>query len=325
MTLSLKEGGLIRYRCLVTGGAGFIGSHVVSRLLGLGHEVVCLDNFNDYYDVSLKEANVEPFLGDRSFTLAKGDITDMNTVKKHVEGADFVFHNAARAGVAESFRHPLETHMTNTAGTLNVLEAIRGSDVKKLIFASSSSIYGKVKSLPIKEDHPARPISPYGVSKLCCERYCEVYHDVYGIDYISLRYFTVFGPRMRPDLAISIFTGKALAGEDIVIFGDGSKSRDFTFVDNIVDANVSAMTAGSGAYNVGGGRDVTIEKLAETIIDLAGSKSRIVHKEGLPGDMEHTLADISRARRDLGYEPAVSVDEGLRIYVDLIRRSQYSR
>lgn len=303
----------------MTGGAGFIGSHIAGRLLELGHDVVCIDNFDDYYDASIKEENVRPLLEREGFKLIWGSILDKKAINSCVKGADYVFHNAARPGIRESVKHPLLTHDVNATGTMMVLEAARAANVKKIIYASSSSVYGNVESLPIKETAPTKPISPYGASKLCGENYCEVYRSIYGLNTVSLRYFTVFGPGIRPDLAISIFTRKALAGEDIDIFGNGNKSRDFTYIDNVVDANMLAMAKGSGVYNIGGGKGFTINELAWTIIELTGSNSKINHGNDMLGDMEHTLADISRAKLELGYIPRVDITEGLKKYVDFVR------
>jgi UDP-glucose 4-epimerase len=306
-------------KCLVTGGAGFIGSHIIGKLMALGHDVICLDNFDDYYDISLKEKNISPFLNNPRFLLVRGSILNKKTVKKCMKGIDYVFHEAAQAGISESIKNPLNAHTINTTGTLNILESARNAGVKKVINASSSSVYGKALYYPLDEKHPALPISPYGVSKLCAENYCEVYRELYGLNTVSLRYFTVFGPRMRPDLAIAIFTDKALVGKDIDIFGDGSKSRDFTYIDNIVSANIAAMSHGSGIYNIGGAHGITIKELAEKIIGITKSHSVINFKDNAPGDMAHTLASTARATAELGYEPVVNIDDGLRRYVDYVR------
>jgi UDP-glucose 4-epimerase len=196
-----------------------------------------------------------------------------------------------------------------------VLEAARAANVKKVIYASSSSVYGNVNEFPIRETSRAKPISPYGASKLCAENYCEIYREIYGMKTVSLRYFTVFGPSIRPDLAIFIFTHKALAGEKIDIFGNGNKSRDFTYIDNVVDANLLAMARGSGVYNIGGGKGITIAELARNIIHLTGSASKINYSKDVPGDVERTLADIGKAKLELGYVPRIDIMEGLKRYV----------
>ncbi|WP_424357751.1 NAD-dependent epimerase/dehydratase family protein [Methanocella sp. MCL-LM] len=302
----------------MTGGAGFIGSHVAEELLKRGHEVICLDNFDDYYSPVLKESNVAILSRYDNFRLARGSILDKDLVDRLMVDIDYVFHNAAQAGVDASIRNPQKTNEVNVIGGFNVLDAARKCGIKKLINASSSSVYGQITDLPQREDLPTRPISPYGVSKLCFEDYCEVYRSIYDLDTVSLRYFTVFGPRMRPDLAISIFTSNAIAGKEIKIFGDGNKTRDFTYIENIVDANLRAMERGHGVYNIGGGDEITIRMLAESIICLTGSKSSIVFDESRPGDMEHTLADISKAKQELEYIPGTSVREGLKKYVEYV-------
>jgi len=313
---------MLSSKCLVTGGAGFIGSHLVTKLLGAGHQVVCLDNFDDYYDVSLKKANIRQFLSDPDFTLVHGDILDRKVLESCVSGADHIFHLAARPGVRASIEDPIRAQEVNATGTLMVLEMARKKDVKKVIFASSSSVYGTAARLPLAETDPTNPLSPYAASKLCAENYCEIYRSIYGLDTVSLRYFTVFGPRMRPDLAISIFTRSALAGGDIVIFGNGGKSRDFTYIDNVVDANIRAMDRGSGIYNIGGRQGITIGELAKAIVEMTGSPSRIKFKEDAAGDMEHTLADITKAKDELGYRPSIGIMEGLERYIDYVKEEQ---
>jgi UDP-glucose 4-epimerase len=312
------------FKCLVTGGAGFIGSHISRRLVESGHEVTCIDNFDDYYDSRIKEDNVQPMLAYSNYNLFRGSILDKEGLSKCVKDVDFIFHNAARPGIRESLKNPVHTHDVNATGTLMVLEAARAANVKKLIYASSSSVYGNVDKFPIRETSATRPISPYGASKLCAENYCEIYREIYGLKTVSLRYFTVFGPGIRPDLAISIFTRKALAGADISIFGDGNKSRDFTYVDNVVVANVLAMARGSGVYNIGGGNGITIGELARNIINLTGSTSKVNYGRDVPGDVERTLANIGKAKLELGYVPRVDIVEGLKKYVGFVSKNEAS-
>jgi len=197
-----------------------------------------------------------------------------------------------------------------------LLEAARDSGVEKIINASSSSVYGTVEYLPFDESHPRRPVSPYGVSKLAAEEYCRVFSELYGLKTVSLRYFTVYGPRMRPDLAISIFTRKALANEPITIFGDGTKTRDFTYIEDIVRANLIAMQKGEGPYNIGGGHRVSIQTLAEKIIEITGSASEIRYADAVKGDAEHTFADTKKAKSELGWIPKIDLEDGLRRYAD---------
>jgi UDP-glucose 4-epimerase len=299
---------------LVTGGAGFIGSWLCERLLEKG-EVVCLDNFDPYYSPQAKRKNIETLMQHPNFELVKGSILDSELLSRVFLDVDYVFHNAAQAGVRMSVENPGKTHEVNATGTLNVLKAAVDCGIRKVINASSSSVYGKVSYLPFDEEHPNMPISPYGVSKLVAEHYCRVFSELYSLETVSLRYFTVFGPRMRPDLAINIFTGKALNNEPIEIFGDGEKTRDFTFIDNIINANLLAMERGRGVYNIGGGERVSINGLAEKIVGIVGSESEIFYSDSVKGDAEHTWSDVSKARRELGYEPEVGLDEGLRRYV----------
>ena len=300
---------------LVTGGAGFIGSHLCERLLEKG-EVVCLDNFDPYYSPQAKRKNIEPLIKHPDFELVEGNILDRELLSRLFADVDYVFHNAAQAGVRASVENPLKTHEVNATGTLNLLEAAADSGVRKVINASSSSVYGKVSYLPFDEDHPNVPISPYGASKLVAEHYCRVFSELHGLETVSLRYFTVFGPRMRPDLAINIFTGKALNNEPIEVFGDGEKTRDFTFIDNIIDANLRAIERGSGVYNIGGGERISINELAKRIVAIVGSESKIIYSDSVKGDAEHTWSDVSKARKDIGYEPGIGLDQGLERYVE---------
>lgn len=300
---------------LVTGGAGFIGSHLCERLLEKG-EVVCLDNFDPYYSPQAKRKNIEPLIKHPDFELVEGNILDRELLSRLFADVDYVFHNAAQAGVRASVENPLKTHEVNATGTLNLLEAAADSGVRKVINASSSSVYGKVSYLPFDEDHPNVPVSPYGASKLVAEHYCRVFSELHGLETVSLRYFTVFGPRMRPDLAINIFTGKALNNEPIEVFGDGEKTRDFTFIDNIIDANLRAIERGSGVYNIGGGERISINELAKRIVAIVGSESKIIYSDSVKGDAEHTWSDVSKARRDIGYEPGIGLDQGLERYVE---------
>jgi len=305
-------------RVLVTGGAGFIGSHICDRLLADGCEVVSFDNLDDYYSPGIKRGNIG---GDRDgYTHVNADITDfdslMAAMKEHEP--DYVIHEAAQAGVRASVEDPAKTNRVNIMGTVNVLEAIRASDVKKLVFASSSSIYGKVEYLPFDEEHPKNPISPYGITKLACEMDMRVWNELYGIDYVALRYFTVFGPRIRPDLAIHKFIRRALEGGTFHIYGDGSKSRDFTYVDDAVAATIAAMTAGAGPYNIGGGTRITVAELAKTIIDRVGS-GKMEYEADQAGDVIHTASDCKKARAELGWGPATDFGEGLESTIEWMK------
>ena len=303
-------------KILITGGAGFIGSHTIERLLKNGYEVVCLDNFDPYYNPNIKRKNITPFVENENFKLIKGDIQDIELLQDLICDIDYIFHEAAQAGVRASVENPMKTHEINATGTLNLLKVALDSDVKKIINASSSSVYGNVSYLPFDEIHPNAPVSPYGASKLVAEHYCRIFTDIYGLKTVSLRYFTVFGPKMRPDLAINIFTRKALHNEPIEIFGTGEKTRDFTYIDNIVEANMLAMKKGSGEYNIGSGKRVTVNELAEKITALTNSSSKLTYSDAVKGDAEHTWSDISKAKKELGYNPKIDLDEGLWRYVE---------
>ena len=305
-------------RALVTGGAGFIGSHICERLLKEGDEVVCLDNFDPYYAPSRKRGNIKPLLGSEKFNLVEGDIRDRELVQQAVkQDIDYVFHYAAQPGVRVSVENPLKSHEVNTTGLLNILQACLNSQVVKVINASSSSVYGKVQYLPLDEDHPTMPVSPYGASKLAAEHYCRVFSAVYGLKITSLRLFTVYGPRMRPDLAISIFTKRALKNQTIEIFGSGDKTRDFTYIDDVVKANLLAVEKGDGeVYNIGSGARISIKELANRIIQATGGNSHIVYAPSRKGEAEHTWANVEKATEELSYDPQVDLNQGLQRYIE---------
>jgi UDP-glucose 4-epimerase len=306
-------------KTLVTGGAGFIGSHIIEKLLKDGHEVVCLDTFDPYYDPAIKRKNMEPFLSSENFSLIEGNINDPKILNDTIEGCEYVFHQAAQAGVRISVENPIKPHLANASGTLAVLQASVDAGVKKVINASSSSVYGTVSYLPFDEAHPTVPVSPYGVSKLAAEHYCRVFSDLYGLKTVSLRYFTVYGPRMRPDLAISIFTQAALAHQPIQIFGDGTKTRDFTFIDDVVDANMRVMKTGSGVYNIGGGHHISILELADAIISANNSRSSIEYHPVVKGDAEHTFANTAKAQQELGWTAKTPIFDGLKKYAAWVK------
>jgi UDP-glucose 4-epimerase len=231
---------------------------------------------------------------------------------------EFVFHEAAQAGVRISVEDPFKPNNVNVLGTLNVLKASLDAGVKRVINASSSSVYGKVQYLPFDEGHPTVPISPYGVSKLAAEHYCRVFYEVYGLPTVSLRYFTVYGPRMRPDLAISIFTRKMLANDPITVFGDGNQTRDFTYIDDIVRVNrrlIETDAADGRVMNVGGGHRITVNDLIAHLRAITGGESEVVYSGRQKGDAEHTLADVSLARELVGYAPETPIGDGLRRFV----------
>lgn len=305
---------------LVTGGAGFIGSHIAEKLLDKGEEVVVLDNFEPYYDINIKRSNVDPFLENKNYRFIEGDIRDKKLVSDILkDSVEHVFHFAAQGGVRFSVRNPEKTHDINVNGTFNILNCSLNAEVEKVIFASSSSVYGKVEYLPFDDDHPKRPISPYGVSKLAGEEYCRVFNEIFGLKTTIIRPFTVYGPRMRPDLAVCIFIKNALKNEPIEIFGDGSFTRDFTYIDDVAAASLKAMDGGDGdAFNIGFGSRTSIKELAEKVVNITGSKSKIVYSKSVKGDATHTQANPKKAKKHIGWEPKVSLEEGLKRYIDWI-------
>jgi UDP-glucose 4-epimerase len=269
-----------------------------------------------YYNPLIKYQIISMFKAHNNFSFIEGDIRDKKLLNKILVGTDYIFHDAAQPGVRISVENPLKSHDVNATGTLCLLEAARDANIKKIINASSSSVYGKVHYLPFDEQHPNTPVSPYGISKLMAEHYCRIFNELYGLKTVTLRYFTVYGPRMRPDLAINIFTNKTLKNEPIEIFGDGEKTRDFTYIDDIIDANILAMYKGEGIYNIGGGHYISINELAKTIIRITGSSSTIKYTSAVKGDADHTLANSEKANRELGWSPKVKVAEGLKKYIE---------
>ena len=310
-------------KILITGGAGFIGSHLAERLLQDGHSVKVLDNFDDYYPPETKQENLSKCRENSNFELITGDVRDKETVQKAMKGVDAVVHEAAQAGVRVSVENPEKTVSVNMDGMLNVLVAARDVGVKKFVFVSSSSVYGKTHYLPYDEKHPTEPISPYGVTKVAGEQMCRVFSELYGMEIPMLRYFTVYGPRVRPDLAITKFFKRAMKNEEIEIYGDGSKTRDFTYVGDIVEGTVLALEKGkTGPYNLGGGNRISVKELAEKIIQIAGSGSEIVYTKDQAGDVIDTLSDATKAKEKLGWEPKMRIDEGLRNYYEWIKERE---
>ncbi|MEK6982256.1 MAG: SDR family NAD(P)-dependent oxidoreductase [Candidatus Micrarchaeota archaeon] len=310
-------------KILVTGGAGFIGSSTVDALLKEGYDVRALDNFEPYYSPEQKRKNLENARKNKNFELIEGDITNLEIVKKAVSGVDAIIHQAAQAGVRASVDNPAKTNRINIDGTLNVLTCAKDAGIKKIVFASSSSVYGKVKYLPFDELHPTNPVSPYGVSKLACEHYCRVFSELYGLEIPMLRYFTVYGPRMRPDLAINIFMHKMIKNESITLFGDGLKSRDFTYIDDVVSATILALEKGkTDTFNVGGGNYCIMNELIEKLMQITNSKSKIIKIENAKGDAEHTKADNKKAKDILGWKPKAKLEEGLKIYYEWILKNE---
>lgn len=303
---------------LVTGGAGFIGSHIVERLVGLGHEVRVLDNFS-----TGSRENLSSIEG---VDILEGDIRDVSSVERAVKGVDVVFHEAALASVPRSVADPASSNEVNVTGTLNVLVASRDAGVRRLVYASSSSVYGDSPELPKQERMAPSPESPYAASKLAGENYCRVFSSLYGLECVSLRYFNVFGPRQDPGsqyaAVVPLFVKALLSGTPPVIYGDGEQSRDFTYVANVVDANMLALSATGVAgevFNTACGRTSTVNELLAKLQGVVGTSLIARHTDTRAGDVKHSYADISKAERALGLGSGVSLDDGLTLTVDWFR------
>jgi nucleoside-diphosphate-sugar epimerase len=300
-------------KVVVTGAAGFIGSHLTESLLADGHEVTGVDAFTDYYARSAKEHNLEKSRGHRTFRLVEGRLQDLD-LRPVLEHAGQVFHLAAQAGVRASWGREF-AHYTehNVLATQRLLEAARAAGGPRVVYASSSSVYGDAPALPLREDARCEPVSPYGVSKLAAEHLGVLYHRNFGLPVVSLRYFTVYGPRQRPDMAFHRFLKAARDGEPIHVFGDGGQTRDFTFVSDIVAATRAAADSGrpGSVYNVGGGERVVLNDVLRRIEDVTGRRLTVVRDEVQKGDMRDTFADTTAAQRDLGFRSTVSLAQGL--------------
>ncbi|WP_438024483.1 NAD-dependent epimerase/dehydratase family protein [Sorangium sp. So ce233] len=299
-------------RCLVTGVAGFIGSHLAERLIELGHEVLGVDRFTDYYAREIKEGNLARLRGEPRFSLATVDLATAD-LRPMLAGREVLFHQAAQAGVRPSWGQSFEGYLhDNVLATQRLLEAARTyGHVRKFVYASSSSVYGDAEDVPMHESSRTAPYSPYGVTKLAAEQLCELYRRNFGLPTISLRYFTVYGPRQRPDMAFHRFISAVLKGEPVRVHGDGEQTRDFTYVSDAVQANVEAMEgAAVGVFNIGGGSRVSLNDALRLLGELAGPV-RVERGEPQAGDVRHTLADTAAARSALRYAPRVPLREGL--------------
>jgi nucleoside-diphosphate-sugar epimerase len=300
-------------RVVVTGAAGFIGSHLCDRLLAGGHEVVGVDSFSDFYERPLKERNLEVAQENRNFVLEELDLHHAY-LRKVLRGADVVFHLAGLDGVSPSWGDHFDRYVEdNVIATQRLLEAIRSEQTGRLVFASSSSVYGEAEMLPTKESAVPRPSSPFGMTKLAAEHLAFVYMRSFGLPLTSLRYFTVYGPRQRPDMAFVRFMKALVDSAEIEIFGDGEQTRDFTYVSDTVDATVRAATADvvGQTVNVGGGSRVTVNRVLDTLEEITGLKARRKLLAAAPGDPRHTGASINLARESLAWEPRVSLRDGL--------------
>jgi UDP-glucuronate 4-epimerase len=307
-------------RILVTGGAGFIGSHLAERLLAAGHTVVILDDFNDFYDPLIKQANIAGFAKD--VTIHYVDLRDGTSLRNLFRREKFeaIAHLAARAGVRPSIRHPQLYYDTNVTGTLHLLDAARLTGVERFIFASSSSVYGASKTVPFSEDqHLTQTFSPYAATKIAGEFLCSTYSHLYQLRVVALRYFTVYGPRQRPDLAIHQFTRRIHAGQPIEQFGDGTTRRDYTYIDDVIQGTMAAFQYEGplfDIFNLGESETIQLKDLIFAIENALGKKAKINHLPEQPGDMPLTRADISKARKLLGYKPTTRLSEGLPRFVE---------
>ncbi|MBW8780811.1 MAG: GDP-mannose 4,6-dehydratase [Verrucomicrobia bacterium] len=308
-------------KVLVTGGAGFIGSHTLEALRDRGDTTALLDDFNDFYDPAIKRRNA----AETGAEIFAADLRDRAAVRSVLQSfrPEAIIHLAARAGVRASIEHPRLYVDVNVNGTLNLLDEAAAAGVRRLVFASSSSVYGNNPKVPFAETDPLESIiSPYAVTKLAGENLCRIYAGLHGLSVTALRFFTVYGPRQRPDLAISKFAHHIEAGLPIDVYGDGTSSRDYTYVGDIaagVLAALDRLQPGFRVYNLGGDRPVTLANLVGTVERVVSKTALIKHLPAQPGDVERTWADVRRAREDLGYAPSVSLEEGIRRYCDWAR------
>lgn len=309
---------------LITGGAGFIGSNLTAYLLKEGHEIVCVDNLDSFYDIGIKHKNLSAFEGNEAYLFVEGDIRDYEFMRSLFKEHKFaqVIHLAARAGVRPSIVDPLLYNDVNIKGTLNILECLKEFKIPKLIFASSSSVYGTNTKVPFAEDDLIqKTISPYAVTKLAGEMFCHSYSHLYGISVAALRFFTVYGPAQRPEMAIHKFTRAIFEGEKIPMFGDGSSQRDYTYVEDIVEGIVASMKASFGfeIFNLGNSATISLKDLIGVIEEQAGKKAIIEQLPSQPGDVPITYADISKSKDMLGYDPQTPIRDGIVKFVKWYR------
>jgi UDP-glucose 4-epimerase len=310
-------------KCLVTGVAGFIGSHLAERLLGDGHSVVGVDAFTDYYARALKQANLQHLQEHSSFTFLEADLNCIDLVSL-ISDSEWIFHQAGQAGVRASWGQDFALYTAaNITATQRLLEsATRAPHLKRFVYASSSSIYGNARALPVTEETMPQPVSPYGVTKLAGEHLCMLYWHNYHIPTVALRYFTVYGPRQRPDMAFHKFLKAMLHDAEFAVYDDGYQTRDFTYVADVIEANVQAAQVPDAAghvFNIAGGSRVQLRKVIETMEQLTGKPARIHYEAHAPGDVRDTFADTTRAQRILGYKPRVSLWEGLAAEIAFLR------
>lgn len=302
-------------KIIVTGAAGFIGSHLVEALLQQGHEVIGVDEFNSYYDPEFKRQNIANSQKSSRFKLIEGDIQYLDW-HKLLEDVEVVYHQAAQAGVRASWGLSFRAYTErNINSTQVLLEAVKDAKhLQRFVFASTSSVYGDAETLPTNEGISPKPVSPYGITKLAAERLCQLYHNNYGVPFIALRYFTVYGPRQRPDMAFHKFFKAVLEDQAIPVYGDGQQTRDFTFISDAVAANLAAGTVREAVgeiFNIGGGARVVLTQVLDTMEEIVGNPIKRNYIEQAMGDARHTAADVTKAQTILGYQPQVSLKEGL--------------
>ncbi len=314
---------------LVTGGAGFIGSHIAEGLLCRGYDVVVLDNLDPYYDLDIKRQNIERCrnVDGGHYEFVEGSITNEALVDRVFTeyDVDFVYHEAARAGVRTSVEQPNFYLQNNVSGLLTLLEAATTHNIERFVNASSSSVYGRPDYLPYDEEHPNYPKSPYGATKLSAEHYCDIWHSIHGLSTVSLRYFTVYGPRMRPNMAISNFVSRCMNGEPPIIYGDGEQTRDFTYIEDIVAANLRLLStdaADGEVMNIGSTDNITINELASHVISEVGVDVEPRYDDKKAAEARHTHADVSKAREFIEYDPSTDIREGVGMFVDWYQQNR---
>lgn len=314
----------------MTGGAGFIGSHLCERLLKEGYFVINLDNFNNYYDPKIKWRNIQEALKSENYALYVGDIRDnkiLDQISEEQGKIDIVCHLAAMAGVRSSLKDPVEYVSVDIGGTVNMLEFARRNGVEKFVFASSSSVYGKNSKVPFSEDDPLEgQVSPYATAKRAGELYCQTYSEIYNIPIVALRFFTVYGPRQRPEMAIHLFTRLIIEGKPIPVFGDGSTARDYTYIDDIIEGVYRAMLYDKTKFeifNLGNSKTVKLSELIAIIEQVTGKKAIIDRKPMQLGDVEITYANISKSKEMMLYSPVTSIEEGIWCFTESIEYNNY--
>lgn len=300
-------------KAIVTGSAGFIGSHLCEALIKNGYDVIGIDSFTDYYDRKIKESNLSLLNQNNKFNFIKEDLIKLN-LNEYMNDTDFIFHQAGQPGVRGSWGEEFDIYVINNIiATQRLLEAAKNFNIKKFVYASSSSIYGNADVLPMAENHLPRPFSPYGVTKLSAEQLCDLYNKNYGLPAVSLRYFTVYGPRQRPEMAISTFIKSIIKGEEINIYGDGTQIRDFTYIDDVINANILAAHSNikGEIFNVASGKPIKLIDIIYILETIIGKKAVLNFVENQKGDVKGTYGDINKIKSVLGYSPSFDIKRGL--------------